>query len=544
MKSPNFNVLSIFASSVMLATVVAGTASAQTTYSQDPATPELLRSTAYDDVQVKLAVGPANSTYYAYFSNPGYDIMLDRLDANGHSMWKSALVVEDRTLSSTVDYGVASDAAGNAYISYNGYAADGTTPTQKVASVSATGAIRWTSVVYSAAGASLGNGRVAVASDGAVWGACSVGFDSAVQRFDSATGVATFATPVYVNEAGAKQMCSGFQASLDGSVILTTIRYTTTYTPKILRAHRISVDGTRPWAAAGVPLFTSTAGGVQTGNFPDFLPDGSGGGYIYWYGLSTPINCRCQHLSPGGVTLWGTDGVAVSTALVGDFGGTASSIARTNPVLTVGSDGRVYEFYRAYSGAIAGIVWYGIGAQCFDTDGNPMWGAGEGVMIDPYQPSSAGVIYDKTPGAALNFGGAPGVSFTISHSAIALDARAAAMNPDGSIAWNNLLATDAGSKYRFASSTAVDGGANIAWQGGVNAGGSDLFCAHISGTGVLGPPMAACVADLNGDHNVDGSDLAGVLGQWGSTGVADLNHDGTVDGQDLATLLGGWGPCQ
>jgi hypothetical protein len=56
-------------------------------------------------------------------------------------------------------------------------------------------------------------------------------------------------------------------------------------------------------------------------------------------------------------------------------------------------------------------------------------------------------------------------------------------------------------------------------------------------------PVIACAADINGDHQVDGSDLAVVLSQWGTAGSADINHDGNVDGQDLATLLGAWGTC-
>ena len=56
-------------------------------------------------------------------------------------------------------------------------------------------------------------------------------------------------------------------------------------------------------------------------------------------------------------------------------------------------------------------------------------------------------------------------------------------------------------------------------------------------------PVVACVADFNGDHQVDGSDLSVVLSQWGTAGSGDINQDGNVDGNDLATLLGAWGTC-
>lgn len=52
---------------------------------------------------------------------------------------------------------------------------------------------------------------------------------------------------------------------------------------------------------------------------------------------------------------------------------------------------------------------------------------------------------------------------------------------------------------------------------------------------------AALFADLNGDGQVDGIDLALLLGAWGpGSGAADLNRDGQVNGLDLALLLGAW----
>lgn len=57
------------------------------------------------------------------------------------------------------------------------------------------------------------------------------------------------------------------------------------------------------------------------------------------------------------------------------------------------------------------------------------------------------------------------------------------------------------------------------------------------------PP--ACVADLTGDHNVDGGDITALLSAWGSTGTAaDLNADGVVSSSDLTVLLTNWGTCQ
>ncbi len=48
-------------------------------------------------------------------------------------------------------------------------------------------------------------------------------------------------------------------------------------------------------------------------------------------------------------------------------------------------------------------------------------------------------------------------------------------------------------------------------------------------------------ADLDGNGEVNGADLAQLLGNWGGTGTGDVNGDGSIDGADLSLLLGSWG---
>ena len=52
-----------------------------------------------------------------------------------------------------------------------------------------------------------------------------------------------------------------------------------------------------------------------------------------------------------------------------------------------------------------------------------------------------------------------------------------------------------------------------------------------------------CIADLDGNGNVNGADLAILLGFWSLSGPADIDENGVVDGADLALLLGKWGDC-
>ena len=56
-----------------------------------------------------------------------------------------------------------------------------------------------------------------------------------------------------------------------------------------------------------------------------------------------------------------------------------------------------------------------------------------------------------------------------------------------------------------------------------------------------------CIAarDLDGDGNVNVSDLLAVIDQWGlANSPADVNSDGIVDVTDLLMVVGNWGPCE
>lgn len=60
--------------------------------------------------------------------------------------------------------------------------------------------------------------------------------------------------------------------------------------------------------------------------------------------------------------------------------------------------------------------------------------------------------------------------------------------------------------------------------------------------------FCVCPADLDGNGDVDGGDLAILLGSWETCSdcnncPADLNLDCEVDGADLAILLASWGAC-
>lgn len=50
----------------------------------------------------------------------------------------------------------------------------------------------------------------------------------------------------------------------------------------------------------------------------------------------------------------------------------------------------------------------------------------------------------------------------------------------------------------------------------------------------------ASPADLNGDGQVNGIDLAALLANWGGSGTGDIDQNGSVSGTDLTALLAAW----
>lgn len=85
--------------------------------------------------------------------------------------------------------------------------------------------------------------------------------------------------------------------------------------------------------------------------------------------------------------------------------------------------------------------------------------------------------------------------------------------------------------------------------GDVNDGilDSAVFIANLraeagdEGTDQAGPDD--CLADLDRDGRVDGSDLGLLLAAWGPGRSRDLDEDDQVSGSDLGILLSGWGSC-
>ena len=116
----------------LLLLILTPLASAQ--WSTDPAVNLAVADASGDQVQPKVAPTLDGGCYISWFDSigNGFDVRVQKLDVNGNELWAhGGVLVFDRNLSWTMDYGLDVDAAGNALLAFRD---DNGSTTQIVAS--------------------------------------------------------------------------------------------------------------------------------------------------------------------------------------------------------------------------------------------------------------------------------------------------------------------------------------------------------------------------------------------------------------------------
>ena len=156
-------------------------------WSDDPALNLVVADGASEQVQPKVVALADGGFYVSWFDNAtgGYDVRLQRLSASGVELWPhNGILVADRSLSSTTDYGLSVDAAGNALLAFN----DDSQPTERivVSKISPAGVALWGTpgIAVSDSKAFLASPRVAGTDDGEVVVAWFQSPDTVLQRLD------------------------------------------------------------------------------------------------------------------------------------------------------------------------------------------------------------------------------------------------------------------------------------------------------------------------------------------------------------------------
>ena len=331
-----------------------------------------------DQVQPKIRPTPDGGCYISWFDNDplgqppfGYDVYMQRLDSAGFAQWADGGIrFADLGMSSTQDYGLDVDAAGNALLAFLDDRRPGTTVTAM--KVDPTGIQHWGHKGLQVAKGPdfLANPKITAASDGAVVAGWIEGNNIKFQRITPTgkrlwgpSGI-TIAAP-----AGLTYSLADLHAGEDGTVIASWVSAAGFTGPKHLLANKIATDGSLLWGAAHVTVFDG--GSLQFGNFPPFVTDGAGGAVFGWY-QTGPLQSLAQHILADGTEAFPHNGVAGSTNTAHD---------QVNP--SVSYDPATGSTYLFWNEILEGpLTNQGISGQKFDAAGVRQW-SDSGLTVQP-----------------------------------------------------------------------------------------------------------------------------------------------------------------
>lgn len=338
-------------------------------WSDDPAVNNPVALADGELMQPRTAVADDGSFYVSWFENTGsgYDVRLQRLDADGNRLWDEAgLLVADRGFTSTEDYGLDIDAEGHAVLAFRDDRFGSVDIT--VSRVSPIGERVW-----GENGVQLTDGTAAVASPRitATSAEASAGFivagwyqdgNAALAALD-ADGNIHYETQISADTGVAVASLHASDAPQEsGQVIVLMATLDGFSVPRHLFAQKLDGAGQALWGSEPLAVFDD--GSMQFGYFPDFVPDGSGGMVAAWYRSTPDLQVLVQHVESDGTSRFADGGLAVADT---------PGQSRTSP--TVAHDGSdYYLFWRETDAATQSDI--GLYGQRLDSAGERQWGDG------------------------------------------------------------------------------------------------------------------------------------------------------------------------
>lgn len=465
-------------------------------WSDDPAANLALADRSGSQVQAKIVARTDGGFFVSWFDNStgGYDVYLQRLDASGVELWPhDGILVADRGYSSTQDYGLGIDTAGNALLAFR----DDSSGSDEVTAnrIGPDGTLLWGSAgvqVPSDLGF-MAAPKVVGTSDGNIVVAWTLDSTTKVQKFDT-SGVPMWAGQgVAFTPAVGSYWVSDLQSSDDGNVIVAFTHPTGGFgSPIYLSAQKLaSADGSSLWAADHVKVFDDVPGSLQFGNFPGFVGDGAGGAVFSWYTSSPSLQCRVQRVLAGGNEAFAHQGVEVSTN---------GARLRVGPSAAFDSSSQsVYVFWTEEN---SGQSQWGVYGQKLNAAGVRQW-TDSGLEVVPLGSSQTSGVSTLSTGTGAMV--AWSESITFGNDPI----NGTFVKSDGTLPWAPAvvaLKTTASATDDIVGTLGGGGFGVFAWTDG-DFGDSDILAQNLNVDGTLGP---------NGGLFADGFELGDTTG-WSLT---------------------------
>jgi hypothetical protein len=330
-----------------------------------------------DQVQPKVKPLANGSWWVSWFdSDPstpppiGYDVYIQLLAPNGDQQFRqNGLLVADLSNSSTEDYGLDFDTQGNALLAFLD-TREGPNQQVTAAKISQKGVAGWGTrgVQLTNNFASNNDPKIAGTTDGGA----VVGWTSnnvVVLQKLSPLGKTVWGAAAVLGASGYDYVLSDLHAADNGSVIGSIVRNKGFGSPNNLLAFKLSSAGKPLWGTS--PVVVYDAGSLQFGNFPYFVPDGSGGAVFGWYSSTPTLQVFAQHILSDGSLAFPPNGSVGSMNTVN---------VRVSPSVTYdATSGNTFLFWTEEDSFQA---LNGVSGQEFDSSGNLLWGD-DGLTIVP-----------------------------------------------------------------------------------------------------------------------------------------------------------------
>jgi len=422
-----------------------------------------------EQTQAKIVATADGGAYVSWFDNStgGYDVYLQRLDGGGVEQWAhNGVLIADRSFSSTQDYALAVDTAGNALLTFRDDRSGSVQIT--AAKVDSNGTLVWgANGVQLTLGASfVAAPKIAGTTDGNVVVAWTNDSDVKLQKLDG-TGVPQWGTGVTIVDAGGgNYTASDLHASDGGSVIVSMVLGFGGQ----LYAQKLSTTGSLLWGAAPVNLFD--VGGLQFGNFPTFVPDGAGGAVFTWY-TTSPLQCFVQRIDASGTELFAHNGVETSTA---------TSQLRVSP--NVSFNPTTEETFVSWTELNTLQSQHGMYAQKFSPSGVRQW-TDSGRVIVPVGSS------EQTQARALAFGDGAMFFWVVAQGFGNQRVEATRLDTGGNDVWSPGIiepSSVVSSKSRLGVALSANNQALLAWKDGRTDAG-DIYGQNVLANGSFGIPI-------------------------------------------------------
>lgn len=420
-------------------------------------------------VQPKLSPTADGHWWVSWFSlipqgtaPQGYDVYLQRLRPDGAEQYShQGIQVANLGVSWTEDYGLATDAQGNALLTFQD---DRTNPPARAIAatkIDAAGKPLWQTLTAPSGHAP----HLSILPDGH----SIIGWSKDTENSVRLRKLDPLGQPVWKSTDGAaldfvladpgySYHLADLHTTSDGSVIVSFVRSLGVSGPKHLYANKISPSGQLLWGQGHVKIFD--AGSLQQGNFPHFVLDGQGGAVFAWYSVDPQMQVYAQHIQANGSPAFAVNGVPVSTNL---------QQARVDPSLAYKpSTGEITLFWAELDNAVEQRR-RGLFAQKLDARGARQWGE-TGRTIQPLSHNDITNLRTVTlTDGTLAFWVQSTAGQHDSIQAIKLDTTGNALCPQFAVS------TRPSGKSRLVSSASASGKTLIAWEDQTQQQGSDIY---------------------------------------------------------------------